>query len=58
MLITPLTTDLLYNGCKPMVFNGAKSRFCDLPDLRGDFSFHRDDFCGLESTKILNWFQI
>jgi len=53
---------------RPAVFNGSeiaplgrlnvlRGRFCDLPDLGGDFSFHWGDFCRLEYTEILNWFQ-
>jgi len=29
-------------------------RFCDLPDLEGDFSLQWGDFCRLEFAKILN----
>jgi len=33
-------------------------RFCDIPDLGGDFSFQGgSDFCWLEYTKIMNLFQ-
>jgi len=36
------------------IFSG---RFCDLPDLGGNFSFQSGDFCRLEYTQILNLFQ-
>jgi len=38
-------------------FHALRGRFCDLSDLRGDFSFQGGDFCRLKQTKILNWFQ-
>jgi len=50
---------------RPMVFNWGEIvprerlyelwvRFCDLPDLEGDFSLQWGDFCRLEFAKILN----
>jgi len=38
-------------------FYALRGRFCDLPNLGGNFSFQGGDFCRLECTKTLNWFQ-